>query len=213
MPKSTFFNLPEEKRNRITEVAIDEFINHTYRNANITRIVNNSGIAKGSFYQYFDDKKDLYKYVIDISFKLKMDYLKVRLTDLEQSDFFQVVRELYAAGLVFAKNNPKLAAIGNNLMRDNDTNFKDQILEDSIQKTNGFFESLLIKGIQRGSIIPNIDVKLTAFLIMSLSISLSEYYMKECKKDSDIMVLVDKMLYVIENGLRGKKEDNRDVES
>lgn len=208
MPKSTFFNLPEEKRNRIIESAIDEFAKYTYRNANITRIVNNSDIAKGSFYQYFEDKKDLYKYIIDMAFKLKMDYFNHRMVSLEHMDFFEIIRELYVSGLIFAKNNPKLAAIGNNLMKDTDIKLRDEILADSMKKSNIFLQDILVKSIKKGNIDPNIDTKLTSFLIMSLSISLSEYYMKECKEDCDVMALVDKMLYVIKNGLMVKKEDN-----
>ena len=32
MPKQTFFNLPEEKRNHIIEVSIDEFAKAPYQN-------------------------------------------------------------------------------------------------------------------------------------------------------------------------------------
>ena len=59
MPKETFLNLPEEKRNRILDAAIQEFAANPYDVASISNIVRKVGIAKGSFYQYFEDKKDL----------------------------------------------------------------------------------------------------------------------------------------------------------
>ena len=51
MPRDTFLNLPDAKRKAITEAAVDEFAAYPYEQASINRIVANSGIAKGSFYQ------------------------------------------------------------------------------------------------------------------------------------------------------------------
>ena len=67
MPKQTFFNLAESKRDAFLELAIDEFAKNDYKNASISRIVEKAGIAKGSFYQYFENKADLYLYLIQLS--------------------------------------------------------------------------------------------------------------------------------------------------
>jgi TetR/AcrR family transcriptional regulator len=64
MPKPTFLNLPDEKRNRIVELALDEFSTHPYRQASLSRIVARAGIAKGSMYQYFENKLDLYQWLV-----------------------------------------------------------------------------------------------------------------------------------------------------
>ena len=74
MPKKTFFNLPEEKREKIIEMALEEFSKNTFTNASITKIAENAGIAKGSVYQYFSDKKDLYKYIVELSGQKKFEY-------------------------------------------------------------------------------------------------------------------------------------------
>jgi hypothetical protein len=60
LPRSsqTFSNLPEEKRQRILRIAIDEFADNDYDSASVSRIVARAGIAKGSFYQCFVDKDD-----------------------------------------------------------------------------------------------------------------------------------------------------------
>ena len=60
MPYETFFNLPEEKRQTIFDILLEEFAENDYNSVSISRIVNRAGIAKGSFYQYFEDKKDLF---------------------------------------------------------------------------------------------------------------------------------------------------------
>ena len=60
MAKATWWNLPEDKRARVTEVAMQEFGAHGFTAASLNVIAQSAGIAKGSLFQYFDDKLDLY---------------------------------------------------------------------------------------------------------------------------------------------------------
>ena len=64
MPSDTFFRLPEEKRRRLIEAAWDEFTAVRFSDASINRIVRTAGIPRGSFYQYFSDKDDLFAYLV-----------------------------------------------------------------------------------------------------------------------------------------------------
>ena len=75
MPKDTFFNLPEEKRERIIEAAIDEFSAYPFHQARVTAIAEQAGIATGSCYQYFEDKKDLFKYLTELIAEKKLSYI------------------------------------------------------------------------------------------------------------------------------------------
>lgn len=204
MPKGTFFNLPDEKRERITEAAIDEFAEYSYEGASITRIVDNANIAKGSFYQYFEDKKDLFKHIIDIIGEKKLMYMTRLLKDFEKLDFFQAFREMYAAGIKFAKDNPRLSKIGNSLIKGADVKLMQEVLGEAIPKSNEFIKGMLLRGIQRGEIAPEIDADIVAYMLTELSISISEYFIKEMKAEDDmeILELADKMIFVIENGIK-----------
>lgn len=64
MPKKTFLNLSDDKKKRIKETAIDIFIKYKYKDINIRLIAKEVGISIGSFYQYFEDKDDLYLYLL-----------------------------------------------------------------------------------------------------------------------------------------------------
>jgi AcrR family transcriptional regulator len=64
MPAATFFALPAERRDRLVREAIREFSDHPYAQASLSQIARRSRIAKGSFYQYFDDKLDLYRWLV-----------------------------------------------------------------------------------------------------------------------------------------------------
>lgn len=64
MPKQTFFNLPSEKKEKITLAAYDIFTKEEYENVSIRSITSKAEISIGSFYKYFDDKDDLYLYLM-----------------------------------------------------------------------------------------------------------------------------------------------------
>jgi len=65
MPKQTFYDLCEEKKARIIDKALEEFSSKTFSQASLNRIIKSAGIPKGSFYQYFENKEDLYLYLIE----------------------------------------------------------------------------------------------------------------------------------------------------
>ena len=71
MPKLTFENLPFDKKQRIIESALIEFTAKGYEKGNIETIALQARVSKGSIYQYFLDKKELYlfliQHVIDIT--------------------------------------------------------------------------------------------------------------------------------------------------
>ena len=64
MPTSTFFNLPPEKQAKLLRAAVGEFSQKPYGEVPLSRIIAGAGIPRGSFYQYFSDKTDLFIYVL-----------------------------------------------------------------------------------------------------------------------------------------------------
>lgn len=65
MPSTTFFRLPEEKRSRLVKEAWREFSRAPLSDASINRIILGARIPRGSFYQYFVDKNDLFLFLLD----------------------------------------------------------------------------------------------------------------------------------------------------
>lgn len=65
MPSDTFFRIPEEKRTRLLEAAWTEFTRSRYSDVSINKIICRARIPRGSFYQYFEDKEDLFRYLLE----------------------------------------------------------------------------------------------------------------------------------------------------
>lgn len=76
MPKDTFMNLNEEKREKVEKAMEKEFARASFEKASVSRIVKDAGIPRGSFYQYFEDKEDAIRYIVQkhISLEHKMMY-------------------------------------------------------------------------------------------------------------------------------------------
>ena len=92
MVHQTFYRLPDEKKERILRSAHREFTQHTYEKSSINRILDDARIPKGSFYQYFDDKSDLFYLCI---FSVYEKIIAVRMRNSES---------LLGAGLLRMKN-------------------------------------------------------------------------------------------------------------
>lgn len=87
MPKQTFFNLPKEKRDRIIAAAKEVFSKNSYEEASINQIVKLAQIPRGSFYQYFEDKDDLYGYLSSQMFLRMIDAARQKLPECDYDPF------------------------------------------------------------------------------------------------------------------------------
>jgi AcrR family transcriptional regulator len=211
MPKTTFLNLPEKKRNFIETVAIDEFAEFGFENATINSIVSAAGIAKGSFYQYFDDKKDLFLHIIFKAGEKKSAYVTPVIMNPDNQDIFSTLEEVYRSGLLFAKDHPKESIITFEAFK----NKSNPIFEDLIRKSRpaglAFYGSLLELGIGRGDIDPDIDKSFVSHMLIELQMSMLDYYMNENQDanfGSDIMPSVRLMINLIKNGISSKNKEN-----
>ncbi|UPK41531.1 TetR/AcrR family transcriptional regulator [Paenibacillus pabuli] len=67
MPKKTFFHLSKDKQDTLIQCAKKEFSRVPLHEASIANIIKAAGISRGSFYQYFEEKEDLYYYLLNQS--------------------------------------------------------------------------------------------------------------------------------------------------
>ena len=209
MPKQTFFNLPEGKKQRIIDAAVDEFAAFPYLKTSINRIIKKADIAKGSFYQYFENKKDLYKYIIDIAGETKLNFFRERLLEYKKMDFFSILKEVFMAGIEFKKNYPRYSQIGDILLKGENESLKKEIYDVSRPKTNDFYLELLQKATEKGEVDAEIDLEFTAYMLTEMTISVVDYYFKKHSSEgiddlNRMMAYVDKMLYIVKNGIAGE---------
>ena len=209
MPKDTFFNLPEDKRTLICDVALDEFAEYPFEQASINRIVANAGIAKGSFYQYFEDKKDLFFYLMGLMTDEKINYLSPVIRNPDEHDIFTLVRELFLSGIRFANEHPRYAAIGKNLLVNKEASIYRELKADNLPSAYAFFEPLLEKAIAKGEIRADIDIRMLSFVIASMNVAVVEY----CSEIDPQVICesmigtVDAYMDILQNGIGDSQQE------
>jgi TetR/AcrR family transcriptional regulator len=173
MPKQTFFNLPDEKREQILQVAIDEFAENDYESASISRIVARAGIAKGSFYQYFADKEDLYAYLLGRLAQAKTGFLSLDHPDPQHIGVFAYLRWMVEIGLAFELTYPKLTRIGLRAM--NAGKFPKAFDAQVREASRIFYRRLVEVGKQQGDIAPDVDQELAAVVFDAILNTVGRY--------------------------------------
>lgn len=94
MPKSTFFRLPEEKQQRLMDAAVQEFTRAPFAKASISNIITLAKIPRGSFYQYFEDKQDVFFYMVD-GMGRDMSATLIRFLDENDGDLLPAIRMFF----------------------------------------------------------------------------------------------------------------------
>jgi AcrR family transcriptional regulator len=203
VPKDTFFNLPEDKRTLICDVALDEFAEYPFDQASINRIVANSGIAKGSFYQYFEDKKDLFLYLMGLIGEEKINYLSPVVRNPDKHDIFSLIKELYISGIQFATEHPRYVAIGNNLLANKEAPIYRELMADNLPSVYAFFEPLLEKAVVRGEVRTDIDIKMLNYVIASMNVVVVEYCSEINPQaiHKSMIETVDAFMDILKNGI------------
>ncbi len=92
MPKETFYRLPGEKRKRIMAAAEREFLENLFEAASINRIIKEAAIPRGSFYQYFEDKKDIFLYIVSTHKNEAFGFVESFIKDSD-GDVFSFMRK------------------------------------------------------------------------------------------------------------------------
>ena len=133
MCSETFLRLPEEKKNRFLDAAWEEFTSVPFPEASINKIVSRARVPRGSFYQYFSGKEDLFFHLLRGMLNHFYEEYNAIL-DRNHGDIFQaqlhcynrVVKErnltpLFTKGLAIVRRNPMflMEAIAKKEMADN----------------------------------------------------------------------------------------------
>ena len=210
MPKQTFFNLPKEKRETVMNAAIEEFAEYGLENASTNRIVKNSGIAKGSFYQYFEDKQDVFMHMLDRIEQEEMEFFKGKHPPSNNMDTFQYFRWMVKTGMEFGLAHPRVIQAAWRVLLGEGLYYGKNFAAYR-EKTTQALTTMIKQAIERGQVDPSVDVKLAVMIMETWSNAITTYVLTEGTKQKDMLKwmrspktqeTIDKLLYVMEYGLR-----------
>jgi len=208
LPKKTFFALEREKQERIVNAAILEFSKSSFSKVTIDNIVLGAQIPKGSFYQYFYDKEDIYKYLFERLTSEKKGELERNLKVMEGVKFQDFIRSLYVAGTQFAFQDKNRMELQEKFIWNCRQELREEILEIMIAHSNEILIRVLEYYKSVGEIKSETDTETAAEMLTALTIFISKSLHIESRKSfTDIMVKIDNMLAIVMPGLlRGNNE-------
>lgn len=192
MPKPTFINLQKNKKTKFLAVALDEFASNDYDHASITRIVKVLNIAKGSVYQYFENKKDLYLYLLDQATKKRQEYVKPLLKN-PPSDFYELIIQLFKETIKFDIENPLYSRLLSNANNEKFSKDLGNAMLDMRKKSMDFMRGLLERELLMGGIRFDLNIDLASYLLAQMNANILDFIVIQNKIDSATLMSSRKM--------------------
>lgn len=187
MPQKTFLNLSEDRKKEILNICFEEFALYDYESASLSRIINSLGLAKGSFYRYFENKKDLYSYLADFAGKLVYSNFSKYFNRYDKGffenwiDFFMSFAELEETYPMVIRFRIKTAS-----EKSSDV-YKGDETEVSNDKAD-FIKGILLRYQEKSEIRKEIDTDFVALYILSFDYILCDFFTRKygLKKNSPV---------------------------
>jgi AcrR family transcriptional regulator len=174
MPSITFTNLPAAKKDKFIRVAMEEFASAGYEKASVTQMVKKLKIAKGSVYQYFENKKELYFYLLDQAQQARQEYMKPILRN-PPGNFWESYVNLFEASLRFDYENPEMSTLIANAAHEKYADDLGNLMLVQKKKSLDFMRGLLERELLSGGLRYDVDLDVMAFVAGNITNSIWDF--------------------------------------
>jgi len=104
---NNLWDIDIEKRKKIMNASLEEFASHGFSNASTNRIIKRAGISKGLLFYYFQNKQQLFYFLLEFAINYVMDHY-VKKIDIDIRDFFERYKQQRALKHAIYQENPYL---------------------------------------------------------------------------------------------------------
>lgn len=198
MPKETFIKLNEEKRTKFIHAFMREFSIHIFDEASISRVVKELGIAKGSVYQYFDSKLDLFFYLQQRAGEVKASFIGQILRE-DFSDFWTYFKALYIKGIDFDLTFPLESNFLHSLLMHLESPSIKPMYNFWLKEIMKQMEAWVRYEVEAGHFRSDISIESMAFTLHKMSTSLIEYMRYKSHFDLEEQIKKGRSIYAGEN--------------
>ena len=198
MPKDTFFNLPEEKRNKIIDSAMIQFSNKHYNKVTIDSIVDEAKIPKGSFYQYFTNKNDLYTYMFNRLGDTKSEMLSTVKNYVDTMSFSDCIIKMLEISVQYETDDDNISQLNNKFLNECPQEIKNEILKNEIPKSYRLLEQIIKEYVLKGELRKDLDIKNASYIITSCALNIEHYELT----NGDISETLRTVINVVVDGFK-----------
>ena len=120
-----FQKLSVEKQKNIIEAAVLEFAEKGYEQASTNRIVKEAKIGKGTLFYYFQNKEDLYQYILNACLDNVFNQLLHKI-NTEETDFIERLKQIAQVKAAYHLEYPHdLSLLGTAFLQEEDAPIPD----------------------------------------------------------------------------------------
>lgn len=217
MALQTFHNLGRERNDFILKASYQEFAFNTYQTASLSNIVKKVGVAKGSFYRYFENKSSLYSYLLDNAYKMRMEQLG-GLLENKNLGFFEIIRENFRNKVQFDLSHPLESIFLYNAYLESNSTEVAPLIQNQKIKIHQFVIDLIYQFQIKGELNPSVSAELAAHFIFQTQLGIYDYlavikginFRESIKNgrvfavpEDEVMAVVNDILSIIKSGLKG----------
>ncbi len=168
MPKKTFSKISEEKRDRVLEEAARLFAERGFSQSDMAELASRASVAKGSLYDYFESKEDLYISVCRYALRRSREAVYGGIKS--NWDIYRQVNHIFRQGAAFSFAHPEYIQMYLQITSPGMEVFADALSREVEGYTANHLKTLIREGIKSGIVRADININLTAFLINTLYI-------------------------------------------
>lgn len=207
MPTQRFYNLPDEKKDRITAAAVDEFVANGIDAAEVAGVIRRAGIPRGSFYQYFADMDDLFGHVFSHLTAAKLAFMEDVFGCAGVVPFVDYVERTFRAGLHFAQTYPQGVAFARRVMSSTNPAIAARI-QAAMRMGADHYRPLIDQDKAKGLIRESVDSEVLARLVMTVFVGgASAFLSSEADDGHDPWAMAGTLFDILRHGIQGKKGD------
>ncbi len=211
MPLKTFLNLSEERQKEVLNACFEEFAWNDYESASLSRIIAKLGLAKGSFYRYFESKKDLYFYLVDCADSLISSSFASHM-NVTGKDFFTNWTDFFLSLAMIEKDYPMIIRFRFKTTSEKSSEVS-QNSRAEIRRDRALIIAEALKLYQnKGEIRKDIDTGFVSLFMMYFNFALSDFIMQKynINKGDPVFSIpeeilrrdVDNLIKVLKEGLQ-----------
>ncbi len=168
MPKKTLQKIKAAKRDKVLSEAAKLFAQKGFHQADMAQLAARAGVAKGSLYNYFDSKEELYLYVCRHGLELSRQAVYGGLDPAW--DVYRQIEHIFRQGAAFVRAHPEYLMLYLNVSSAGLEGFAEKISLQVEKHTADFLKKLLKEGMASGTVRADLEVTQAAFWINSIYI-------------------------------------------
>lgn len=196
--------LPPPQQQTILQAALDEFAAHGFHDASLNRMIEASGISKGSLYYYFDGKEDLYAYVA----RTGLAGLFARVGPLPELDigdagaFWSMLEDYYFRLMRALTASPRLAALLRGWAAASKSPAIQAAQGDLQQASIPWIEQALAAGQRVGAVREDLPSTLLIAVVMGMGQAMDTWLLSQQPHEDELPGLASDLISMIRGAIR-----------